>query len=155
MKLNVRVAGDRFPLGGAWLTAFLLVLMAGILLHSATKVPMSQGPAVNVSSLWLDSSGATSAGRGAKTGAQIAFANLPLTFEANQGQTDSQVKFLARGGGYVLFLTQDEAVLKLESSRARRSSPAQQSALQGQHSTEAASVLRMRLVGADSRATIV
>jgi len=109
---------------------------------------MSQGPAVNVSSLWVESSGATSAGRGAKTGAQIAFANLPLTFEANQGQTDSDVKFLARGGGYTLFLTQDEAALELQSSAARQLS-AKHSASSG-----SASVLRMKLVGADSRAKI-
>src|SRR5215469_3570838 len=127
--------------------------MAGILLHSATKVPMSQGPAGNVSSLWLEGSGATSAGRGAKTGAQIAFANLPLTFEANQGQTDSHVKFLARGGRYTLFLTQDEAVLQLQPSLVSPSS-AEHAAISSQHSTGKASVLRMKLVGADSRATI-
>ena len=36
---------------------------------------------------------------------------LPLAFERNQGQTGSQVKFLARGQGYTLFLTSGEAVL--------------------------------------------
>jgi len=30
---------------------------------------------------------------------------LPLSFEVNQGQTDSQVKFMCRGPGYTLFLT--------------------------------------------------
>ncbi len=33
------------------------------------------------------------------------YGRLPLSFEANQGQTDDQVKFLARGRGYTLFLT--------------------------------------------------
>jgi hypothetical protein len=28
-----------------------------------------------------------------------AFAKLPMRFELNQGQTDSQVKFIARGPG--------------------------------------------------------
>jgi hypothetical protein len=37
----------------------------------------------------------------------------PLSFEANQGQTDPQVKFLARGAGYTFFMTSDEAVLAL------------------------------------------
>jgi hypothetical protein len=41
------------------------------------------------------------------------YGKLPLSFEANQGQTDSQVKFLSRGRGYTLFLTGDEAVLAL------------------------------------------
>jgi hypothetical protein len=38
-------------------------------------------------------------------------ARLPLSFEANKGQTDSRVKFLARGPGYTLFLTPDEVIL--------------------------------------------
>jgi hypothetical protein len=38
---------------------------------------------------------------------------LPLTFEVNQGQTDGQVKFLARGQGYTIFLTPTEAVFAL------------------------------------------
>ena len=36
-----------------------------------------------------------------------------LAFEANQGQTDSSVKFLSRGVGYSLFFTTDEAVVVL------------------------------------------
>src|SRR5437667_4723399 len=42
-----------------------------------------------------------------------AYGKLPLSFEANQGQTDSQVKYLSRGNGYSLFLTSNEAVLAL------------------------------------------
>jgi hypothetical protein len=34
----------------------------------------------------------------------------PLSFEPNQGQADSRVKFLARGPRYTLFLTSDSAV---------------------------------------------
>lgn len=41
------------------------------------------------------------------------FAHLPLTFEANQGQTDPRVNFLSRGQGYILFLSGDQAVLEL------------------------------------------
>ena len=41
------------------------------------------------------------------------FGKLPLSFEANQGQTDRRVKFLSRGQGYSLFLTGREAVLAL------------------------------------------
>jgi len=39
-----------------------------------------------------------------------------MFFEANQGQTDTRVKFLSRGHGYSLFLTADEAVLSLQRS---------------------------------------
>lgn len=38
---------------------------------------------------------------------------LPLIFEANQGQTDPQVDFLARGRGYTLFLSPTQAALVL------------------------------------------
>jgi len=57
--------------------------------------------------------------------------NLPLSFERNQGQTDAQVKFLARGNGYAVFLTPNETVLGLT-----------------RPDTKATSVLRMRLLGA-------
>jgi hypothetical protein len=47
--------------------------------------------------------------------AQLAadYGNLPLSFEANAGQTDARVKFISRGSGYGLYLTNDEAVLAL------------------------------------------
>ncbi|MGH7813119.1 MAG: hypothetical protein ACREQI_03855 [Candidatus Binataceae bacterium] len=48
--------------------------------------------------------------------------NLPLTFEANRGQTDARVKFLARGEGYTLFLTNDGATLALRNSTPASSS---------------------------------
>ena len=41
------------------------------------------------------------------------YGKLPLSFEVNRGQSAKEVKFLARGQGYVLFLTRDEAVLAL------------------------------------------
>jgi hypothetical protein len=59
------------------------------------------------------------------------YGKLPLSFEANKGQTDSRVKFVSHGHGYTLFLTADEAVLKLSRD-------------------DKASVLRMKLVGANS-----
>jgi hypothetical protein len=40
-------------------------------------------------------------------------ATRPLVFEANAGQTDSCVRFLARGGGGTAFLTDDAAVVAL------------------------------------------
>ena len=45
------------------------------------------------------------------------YGKLPLSFEANQGQTEARVKFLSRGRGYTLFLTADEAVLALRSGQ--------------------------------------
>ena len=43
----------------------------------------------------------------------LPYGQLPLGFEANEGQTDQRVRFLARGSGYSLFLTSNEAVLAL------------------------------------------
>lgn len=42
---------------------------------------------------------------------QDKYGKLPLAFERNQGQFDSKVKFLARGQGYNVFLTAQEAVM--------------------------------------------
>ena len=49
----------------------------------------------------------------ARAQAMKVFAGLPMTFEANNGQTDPSVKFLARAPGYTLFLADKEAVLSL------------------------------------------
>ena len=65
-----------------------------------------------------------------------AYGQLPLSFEANQGQTDSQVNFLSRGSGYSLFLTPTKAVLSLK---------------QGNTSN----VVGMRIVGANPTARAV
>ncbi|HLX85084.1 MAG TPA: SBBP repeat-containing protein [Terriglobales bacterium] len=69
--------------------------------------------------------------------------SLPLFFEPNQGQTAPQVKFLARGHGYGLFLTADEAVLQLQ-----RSTPSTQ------QSAGESAVIRMHLDGADASASV-
>ena len=62
--------------------------------------------------------------RGVPTRAQLAsnYGRLPLSFEANHGQTNPQVKFLSRGHGYSLFLTAGEAVLTLEKPSPKRDS---------------------------------
>src|SRR6187431_1797506 len=51
----------------------------------------------------------------AKDKAQMAevIARLPLSFELNQGQTDSSVKFLSRGPGYSIFVRPEEVVFSL------------------------------------------
>ncbi len=49
----------------------------------------------------------------AASSAVKSFGRMPLAFEENRGQTDARVRFLSRGKGYTLFLTGDEAVLRL------------------------------------------
>ena len=70
-----------------------------------------------------------SSGAGIPTPAQLTsparwasvYAQLPLSFEANQGQTDPRVKYVARGRGYTLWLTADQALLALHSGETRNS----------------------------------
>ena len=156
MKLNVRVAGDRRSWAGAWLSAWVLLLMAGILLYVGSKVQFSSRVSATIQNPPTGLGDATLLGAGAKsrTGSPITFASLPLSFEVNQGQTDPQVKFLARGGGYTLFLSQNEAVLKLQSSAGSSGSASQlqHSAVSTQRS--ATSVVRMKLVGANAGAAV-
>jgi hypothetical protein len=83
------------------------------------------------------------------------YGKLPLHFEANQGQSDERVKFLARGSGYGLFLTSTESVLVLRKGEA--GGPGKGTA-RGEAATTTRSgppeVLRMKLLGADPRPAI-
>jgi len=90
----------------------------------------------------------------AKHQVTASYGNLPLSFEANQGQTDPQVKFLSRGRGYSLFLTATEAVLALQglnggASRARVPDGQAQPAGPASSVAPVASLLRIRLAGAN------
>lgn len=68
-------------------------------------------------------------------GAENDFGKLPLAFEANQGQFDEQIKFLSRGQGYALLLTETETILSLQKA-------------------DKSAVLKMRLEGANRQPTI-
>jgi hypothetical protein len=88
--------------------------------------------------LYLASAGhQTTASRAQVSARPVSSVSVPLFFEANQGQTDARVKFLARGHGYGLFLTADEAVLELQGSAVS-------------HQPSANAVIRMRLAGANT-----
>ena len=104
---------------------------------------------------------------------------MPLQFEANKGQADARVQFLARGAGYTLFLTGREAVMVLRGREARqkgqgeireRTGKCQATGDMGDRASSAPyssplsaaesrpptcrSVLRMKLVGADPSAQV-
>jgi len=91
-----------------------------------------------------------------------AYGNLPLRFEANRGQADPRVKFLARGSGSELFLANTEAVLVLTKSVDSDSKPANIvpaiSAILPKPAAQSASrestAIRFCLLGANSNATI-
>lgn len=75
-----------------------------------------------------------------------AYAKLPLNFEANQGQTNKQVKFLTRGNGYSVFLTPTEAVLSLSQTSRQLSIAKLQPAGKQPISQNRNSVLRLQLI---------
>jgi len=90
-----------------------------------------------------------------------AYGKLPLAFEANEGQTASPVHYLARGQGYQLFLTSQEAVLTLRQPAVPRTKATKRpSLLVAQANRKPASVgkmsvLRMHFDGANPAAEIV
>lgn len=80
---------------------------------------------------------------------------LPLSFEPNAGQVDSRVKFLSRGPGYNVFLTDSGAVLSIRKVRQKNQASAVNDVLRN-HPEPAISksVLRMHLLGANTHATV-
>lgn len=76
------------------------------------------------------------------TATRAAYGQMPASFEANQGQTDPQVRYLAHGSGFTMFLTGNEAVLSL-------SKPTAQAGGAAAPSTQS-SVVRMKFLGANA-----
>ncbi len=114
--------------------------------HPTKLTPASESAALGLPPVAVSS---TSLSPGSRAQAMKVFSGLPMTFEANNGQTDPRVKFLSRGVGYTLFLTYDEAVLSLPTKthgHAAKSRPAKVHARPD--------VLTMRLVGADHAAEV-
>jgi Beta-propeller repeat len=146
-----------------WVCAFcvvpILAIVALALLaispatHRGTAAAVSAGP---ISSL-PKTVGAAARGR-----IQATYAALPLAFEKNQGQTDAQVEYMARGNGYTLFLTANDAVFSLhsrpaasETSKVRRGSLLRaKNAEQRTADKESSAVVRMQLVGGNSSAKV-
>lgn len=85
-----------------------------------------------------------------------AYGKLPLSFEANTGQVDERVKFLARVQGYNVFLTPTEAVMVF-------SRPASGNGLRRGEKTlptkrppaHEDTVVRLRLVGSNAQPRVV
>jgi hypothetical protein len=95
-----------------------------------------------------------------------AYGQLPLGFEANEGQTAAEVKFLARGSGYALFLTPAEAVLTLRQPRGPEAEPLRPGLAGVTHRPPASAaqaplgpaappmIVHLRLVGANPHPTL-
>jgi hypothetical protein len=87
--------------------------------------------------------------------ASVTSIHRPLSFEANLGQADEQVKFISRSGGGTLFLTATEAVLALRNDE-RRMMNAELKNPDSAFSAHRSSFrsLRMKLVGGNPHAAI-
>lgn len=91
---------------------------------------------------------------------RAAYGELPMRFESNQGQFDARVKFAARGAGYALLLTADEALMSLRSGDRNASAAAAtrgefDQKNQPEPAREAkAAVIRMKLVNANRAASV-
>ena len=154
---------------------FLLLLMIGAII-----VPTRRLPATGPSGTWHvgQSTNAQAGSRqalleqpeGSRANIEAAYGKLPLSFEANRGQTDAHVQFISRGSGYTLYLTATEAVLTLQRplgfgeppvgpgsplvSSKRKGLGETQNAKRKERENAAHNTLRIKLVGANV-ATIV
>ncbi len=81
------------------------------------------------------------------------FGKLPLSFEANEGQTDKTVRFLSAGSGYSLFLTDSSAVLELTNRDAANAMPRRADEKKARpasaHGGAKTDIIRMDLAGAN------
>jgi hypothetical protein len=134
VRLNRRRVGAGFSRVRILMAAGLLMAGGATMIGLGSAGPAAAGQGQNAPSPALTASHPAFASRHQVT---TAYSHLPLAFEANRGQSDARVKFLARGSGYGLFLTAKEAVLVLQPSAAKR-----------QGSVQKASVVRMQLAGA-------
>ena len=78
---------------------------------------------------------------------------LPLGFEENQGQSDAQIKFLARGNGCGVFLTPSEVVLVLCKAVNPPDPTDMESFLTSSEGVEY-TLLRMKFVGGNADPTV-
>ena len=84
------------------------------------------------------------------------YRKAPISFEANQGQADQSVKFLARGVGYQLHLTSTQAVLSLNREAGGKHKQAEDDFRSRQNSRRSSvgDVVTMTLLQARSDATV-
>jgi hypothetical protein len=78
----------------------------------------------------------------------------PLYFERNEGQCDSEARFLMRGPGYHLFLTQTEAVMVLFSPEVRPRAGESERVQPGSHSSRGMVGLAFRSEGMNLISTV-
>jgi hypothetical protein len=159
-------------LGGASLAVGLALLMPGSddLRVQATHSPVAPEWTLQQPSNHADNPAArrVEANLATKTRVSEVYGRLPLSFEKNEGQTDSRVEFLSRGPGRALFLSAaGEAVLALTGTGSaapgapdtrgpvngpRRGTSLSNTMAKGKTARDIGAVLRLKLVGASRKA---
>ncbi len=119
-----------------WLIASGGVICLASFLALSLNLPGKQamrmeGHSHSASVLWTTSVPGRSVASPNKVNVARQYGQLPLAFEPNWSETNTQAKFLARGDGYALFLAKNEAVLELRAP------------------SKTAAILRMQLAGAN------
>ena len=142
------------------IAGFLLVLLTMYLSHAiAMKPNKSLSTTGQMSGAVANNKAAgplLQAPTAAKPEMLEAYGKLPLSFEANRGQTDAQVKFLSRGRGYTMFLTrraETVLVLRNPSPKSDASQPARLQLAAARPKPEPVTspvVVRMKLDGANA-----
>lgn len=77
------------------------------------------------------------------------FGKLPLSFEKNEGQADSRVKYLARGQGYDLFFTQKAAAFALHNPACNPAVTSKHSVAAGSSCPDRGNLIEFELEGAN------
>lgn len=141
--------GDRVI--GSILSLTLIASWHALPIHAPAHAALTDpaAPAARAAASGMDRPAAPD--QALRTRATEAFGKLPLMFEANAGQSAREVKFLARGPGYKLFLTADEAVMVLGGARDADPSANGRRGEGAQATPASPSTLRMKLVGANPR----
>ncbi|MCW3055478.1 MAG: hypothetical protein JWN14_4648 [Chthonomonadales bacterium] len=128
-------------------------LFFGLLLLSATSARSLAGP-LDPPSGGASPQNSILPSRPLREKALRDFGRLPLSFESNQGQADSQVRFLTHASGGALFLTPSEAVF----TRTTPAPKATNAILKGKQASPSPekvvqTTVRMQMVGANPQAT--
>ncbi len=141
-------------LSGAVLRALCGLIFAGSSAISASSAPPDSLLASNIQASEAKASLVSSASyypAGSPDSIAKRYGNLPLSFEANHGQSDARVKYISRGQGYSLFLTSSEAVLALSKSPAGADvhNADKSGAATPSNTSRESSVIRLRFIGAN------
>ncbi len=126
----------------------LTLLLTALLLGSVSGTVHPAGPPAPVATPAAPAGPLTPAPAALKQQVQAELGKMDLSFEENKGQSEAQVRYLARGKGYTAFLTDQEAVV-VYSAPAKPPAPGKTSAAAAGPQT---AVLRYQLQGANTAA---